>query len=105
VCDYRQLNKFTIPDRYPIPRIDALLDKVGKNIIFSSLDLQAGYNQMLLHDSDIPKTAFVTHRGQYQYKVLCFGLTNAPSAFQRLMNKVFEDMVGTIVQIYWMTYW
>jgi hypothetical protein len=57
--DYRQLNKFTIPDRYPIPRIDALLDKVGKNIIFSSLDLQAGYNQMLLHDSDIPKTAFV----------------------------------------------
>lgn len=79
--DYRQLNKYTIPDRYPIPRIDALLDKVGQNRVFTSLDLQSGYHQMLLHESDVPKTAFVTHKGQYQFRVLCFGLTNAPSAF------------------------
>jgi hypothetical protein len=99
--DYRQLNKHTIPDRYPIPRIDALLDKVGQNRIFTSLDLQSGYHQMLLHDSDVPKTAFVTHKGQYQFKVLCFGLTNAPSAFQRLMNHTLQDFIEqNIVQVY-----
>jgi hypothetical protein len=99
--DYRQLNKYTIPDRYPIPRIDALLDKVGQNRIFSSLDLQAGYHQMLLHEADVPKTAFVTHKGQYQFRVLCFGLTNAPSAFQRLMNHILQDFIQEgIVQVY-----
>lgn len=99
--DYRQLNKYTVPDRYPIPRIDALLDKVGQNRVFTSLDLQSGYHQMLLHESDVPKTAFVTHKGQYQFKVLCFGLTNAPSAFQRLMNHLLHDFIQeNIVQVY-----
>lgn len=99
--DYRALNKHTIRDHFPIPRIDMLLSKVGKNSVFTTLDLQSGYHQMLLHESDIPKTAFITHKGQYQFKVLCFGLTNAPSAFQRLMNEVFRDLIdANIVQIY-----
>lgn len=99
--DYRALNKHTIRDHFPIPRIDTLLDNIGRNRIFTTLDLQSGYHQMLLHESDVPKTAFVTHRGQYQFKVLCFGLTNAPSAFQRLMNSIFRDLIDArIVQIY-----
>jgi hypothetical protein len=98
--DYRQLNKITIRDRYPLPRIEDLLDMVGKNRIFSSLDLQSGYHQMLLPEVDVPKTAFVTDRGQYQFKVLCFGLTNAPSAFQRLMHTVFSDMIGKFLLCY-----
>lgn len=99
--DFRALNKVTIRDHFPLPRIDMLLDKVGRNRIFSSLDLQSGYHQLLLHDSDVPKTAFVTHKGQYQFRVLCFGLTNAPSAFQRLMNDIFQDLIArNIVQVY-----
>lgn len=99
--DYRALNKHTIRDHFPIPRIDTLLDNIGKNLVFTTLDLQAGYHQMLLHETDMPKTAFVTHMGQYQFKVLCFGLTNAPSAFQRLMNSIFKDLIDArIVQVY-----
>jgi hypothetical protein len=99
--DYRALDKLTIRDHFPIPRIDTLLDNVGRNRAFTTLDLQSDYHQMLLHESDVTKTAFVTHKGQYQFKVLCFGLTHAPSAFQRLMNSIFHDLIQQrIVQVY-----
>jgi putative transposase len=99
--DYRALSKHTIRDHFPILRIGTLLNNIGKNRVFTTLDLQSGYHQMLLHDSDIPKTAFVTHKGQFQFKVLCFGLTNAPSAFQSLMNSIFRDLIDArVVQIY-----
>ena len=71
--DYRALNKITVRDRYPLPRIDDLLDKLHGCTIFSSLDLQSGYHQTRIRDEDKPKIARMTPMGQFQFKVLCFG--------------------------------
>ena len=92
VCiDYRALNKITIKNSYPIPRIDDLLDKLSGARYFSTLDLMMVYHQLPLRESDIPKTAFKTPVGLFQYKVLSLGLTNAPSAFQMVMNNIFRE--------------
>jgi hypothetical protein len=98
--DYRMLNKITIKDKYPLPRIDELFDSLAGKCIFSSLDLQSGYHQVRITPEDVPKTAFVTPYGQYQFKVLCFGLSNAPATFQRMMDQVFHDIKGKSVLIY-----
>jgi len=98
--DYRALNKITVRDRYPLPRIDDLLDKLHGCTIFSSLDLQSGYHQIRINDEDKPKTAMITPLGQFQFKVLCFGLTNAPATFQRAMNAVFRKYIGKFVLVY-----
>jgi hypothetical protein len=90
VFDYLRLNALTVRDRYPLPRSDTLLDSMHGRTVFSTLDLQSGYHQILIHPDEVPKTAFVTPIGQYQFKVLCFGLTNAPATFQRVMNSIFE---------------
>jgi len=89
--DYRALNKITIKNSYPLPRIDDLLDKLQGAKYFSALDLMAGYHQLRLRDSDVPKTAFKTTSGLFEYKVMTFGFTNAPSVFQAIMNKVFSE--------------
>ena len=92
VCvDYRGINKNTVPDRYPFPRVDELIDTVGKQKgkFFTSLDLMKGYHQIRVADCDKPKTAFICHRGLLQYRRMPFGLTNAPATFQRLMGKLF----------------
>ena len=98
--DYRALNKQTVKNRYPMPRIDDLLDKLAGAKVFSSLDLQSAYNQVRITPEDVPKTAFRTPIGHYQFKVLCFGLTNAPATFQKVMDEVFGPHIGKFVLVY-----
>ena len=97
--DYRALNKITIKNRYPLPRIDDLFDRLQGATTFSSLDLLSGYYQIRLTPADIPKTAFRTTTGLYQYKVLPMGLTNAPSVFMAAMNRILSDLKFAIVYL------
>jgi len=89
VIDNRALNKLTVKNRYPLPRIDDLFDKLHGAQYFTSLDAASGFYQILLKEEHRPKTAFRTPMGHYQFKVLPFGLTNAPVTFQAVMNRLF----------------
>jgi hypothetical protein len=100
VVDYRGINKLTIKNKYPLPRIDDLLDQLSGAQVFSSLDLMSGYHQIRITEQDVPKTAFRTPQGLFQFKVLPFGLTNAPATFQAVMNDVLKPLIGKCVLVY-----
>lgn len=99
-CDFRKENAQTQKARFPLPRIDQLLDQLKGAQVFSSLDLQAGFHQILISPEDVPKTAFTTPFGHYHWRVMPFGCANAPSTFQSVMNKIFQPLLGKGVLVY-----
>ncbi|GKB08356.1 putative reverse transcriptase domain-containing protein [Tanacetum coccineum] len=98
--DYHELNKLTVKNRYPFPRIDDLFDQLQGSSVYSKIDLRSGYHQLRVHEEDIPKTAFRTRYGYYEFQVMPFGLTNAPAMFMDLMNRVCKQYFDKFVIVF-----
>ncbi|XP_058741124.1 uncharacterized protein LOC131613474 [Vicia villosa] len=98
--DYRQLNKVNIKNKYPLPRIDDLMDQLVGASVFSKIDLRSGYHQIKVKDEDVQKTAFITRYGHYEYSVMPFGVTNAPGVFMEYMNRIFHEYSDQFVVVF-----
>ncbi|GKC78201.1 putative reverse transcriptase domain-containing protein [Tanacetum coccineum] len=96
----RELNKLTIKNRYPLPRINDLFDQLQGSSVYLKIDLRSGYHQLRVRDEDIPKTAFRTRYGHYEFQVMPFGLTNAPVVFMDLMNRVCKPYLDKFVIVF-----
>lgn len=100
VIDYRKLNELTIDDRYPMPQIEEILDSLGKSEYFSTIDLKSGFHQIPMDPAHIEKTAFSTDKGHFEFTRMPFGLKNAPATFQRAMNNILDEFIGTKCYVY-----
>ena len=97
---YRQLNRVMIQNRYPLPRIDGLFDQLRRARVYSKIDLRTSYHQLRVRDMDIPKTAFRTRYGHYEFTVMPFRLMNAPAAFMDLMHRIFQPYLDQFVVVF-----
>ena len=98
--DYRELNRVTVKNKYPLPRINDLFDQLARAAVFSKIDLRSGYHQLKIKKEDVPNNAFRTRYGHYEFLVLPFGSTNAPAYFMDLMNKVFHLFLDMFVMVF-----
>ncbi|GJX27656.1 putative reverse transcriptase domain-containing protein [Tanacetum coccineum] len=98
--DYRELNKLTVKNRYPLPRIDDLFDQLQGSSVYLKIDLRSGYHQLRVRDEDIPKTSFRTRYGHYEFQVMPFGLTNTPTVFMDLMNRVCKRYLDKFMIVF-----